>query len=80
MVEKLYPAVKEALDWLGDYNSPLMTGTGASVFSGFENQTEAQQALDKVPNHWNAFIARGANSSSLHRQMGKLFTGAWPSG
>ena len=80
VVEKLYPAVKEALDWLGDYNSPLMTGTGASVFSGFENQTEAQQALDKVPNHWNAFIARGANSSSLHRQMGKLFTGAWPSG
>ena len=80
VVEKLYPAVKEVLDWLGDYNSPLMTGTGASVFSGFENQTEAQQALDKVPNHWNAFIARGANSSSLHRQMGKLFTGAWPSG
>ena len=80
VVEKLYPAVKDALDWLGDYNSPLMTGTGASVFSGFENQTEAQQALDKVPNHWNAFIARGANSSSLHRQMGKLFTGAWPSG
>ena len=80
VVEKLYPAVKEVLDWLGDYSSPLMTGTGASVFSGFEDQTEAQQALDKVPNHWHAFIARGANSSSLHRQMGKLFTGAWPSG
>ena len=80
VVEKLYPAVKEALDWLENYNNPLMTGTGASVFSGFENQTEAQQALDKVPKHWRAFIARGANSSSLHRHMGKLFTGAWPSG
>tara|TARA_B110000259_G_C13956915_1_gene379131 strand:+ start:369 stop:1235 length:867 start_codon:yes stop_codon:yes gene_type:complete len=80
VVEKLYPAVKQALDWLKDYNSPLMTGTGASVFCCFEDQTEAQQALDKVPKHWNAFVARGANRSSLHRQFGKLFTGAWPSG
>ena len=80
VVEKLYPAVKQALDWLKDYNSPLMTGTGASVFCCFEDQTGAQQALDKVPKHWNAFVARGANRSSLHRQFGKLFTGAWPSG
>ena len=80
VVEKLYPAVKQALEWLKDYSNPLITGTGASVFSCFESQTEAQQALDRVPKHWNAFIARGANSSSLHRQLGKLFTGAWPSG
>ena len=80
VVEKFYPAVKQALEWLQDYSNPLMTGTGASVFSCFDNQAEAQQALDRVPKHWNAFIARGANISSLHRQMGKLFTGAWPSG
>tara|TARA_B110000046_G_C13008246_1_gene405403 strand:+ start:1948 stop:2814 length:867 start_codon:yes stop_codon:yes gene_type:complete len=80
VVEKLYPAVQKALEWLQDYSDPLMTGTGASVFSCFENQVEAQQALDRVPKHWNAFIARGVNSSSLHRKLGKLFTGAWPSG
>ena len=80
VVEKRYPAVKQALDWIADYNNPLMTGTGASVFCSFDNQTEAQRALDLVPEQWSAFIARGTNSSSLHRELGKIFTGASPSG
>ncbi|MDG1312478.1 MAG: 4-(cytidine 5'-diphospho)-2-C-methyl-D-erythritol kinase [Porticoccaceae bacterium] len=80
VVEMLYPAVKEALNWIADYNNPLMTGTGASVFCCFDNQTEAAKALDLVPKHWSAFIARGANRSSLHRQLGNFFTGASPSG
>ena len=80
VVEKRYPAVKQALDWMADYNNPLMTGTGASVFCCFATQTEAQQALDLVPKQWSAFIARGENRSSLHQQLGKIFTGASPSG
>ena len=80
VVESLYPEVKQALEWLKNYRNPLMTGTGASVFSCFDNQTEAQQALDRVPKRWNAFIARGANNSLLHRKLEEFFTGAWPSG
>ncbi|MDP6198196.1 MAG: 4-(cytidine 5'-diphospho)-2-C-methyl-D-erythritol kinase [Porticoccaceae bacterium] len=80
VVEKSYPAVKQALEWIADYNNPLMTGTGASVFCCFANQTEAQQALDLVPKQWSAFIARGENRSTLHQQLGKIFTGASPSG
>lgn len=80
VVEKLYPAVNQALEWMADYRNPLMTGTGASVFCSFDNQTEAQQALDLVPEQWSAFIARGDSRSSLHRQLGKIFTGASPSG
>ena len=80
VVEKRYPAVKQALDWMADYNNPLMTGTGASVFCCFATQTEAQRALDLVPKQWSAFIARGENRSSLHQQLGKIFTGASPSG
>ena len=80
VVEKLYPAVKQALAWISDYRNPLMTGTGASVFCSFDNQAEAQRALDLVPKRWNGFIARGANRSSLHRELGKIFTGASPSG
>ena len=80
VVEKLYPAVNQALEWMADYRNPLMTGTGASVFCSFDNQTEAQQALDLVPEQWRAFIARGDSRSSLHRQLGKIFTGASPSG
>ncbi len=80
VVTELYPAVKQALDWAADYGNSLMTGTGASVFCSFDNQTEAQRALDLVPEYWSAFIARGTNSSSLHRELGKIFTGASPSG
>ncbi|MGB0668772.1 MAG: 4-(cytidine 5'-diphospho)-2-C-methyl-D-erythritol kinase, partial [Porticoccaceae bacterium] len=80
VVEELYPAVKQALEWMSDYRNPLMTGTGASVFCSFDNQTEAQKALDLVPEQWSAFIARGDNRSSLHRELGKIFTGASPSG
>lgn len=80
VVEKLYPAVKQALEWIKDYNSPLMTGTGASVFCSFDNQTEAVKALDLVPKQWNGFVAGGVNRSSLHQQLENFFTGAWPSG
>lgn len=80
VVEELYPAVKKALEWISDYRNPLMTGTGASVFCSFDNQTEAQKALDLVPEQWSAFIARGDNRSSLHRELGKIFIGASPSG
>ena len=80
VVTELYPAVKKALEWISDYRNPLMTGTGASVFCSFDNQTEAQQALDLVPKQWSAFIARGDNRSSLHRELRKSFTGASPSG
>ena len=80
VVEKLYPAVKQVLDWARDYSNPLITGTGASVFCRFDSQLEAQEALNLVPKQWNAFIARGENRSSLHQQLGKFFTGASPSG
>ena len=80
VVTELYPAVKKALEWISDYRNPLMTGTGASVFCSFDNQTEAQQALDLVPKQWSAFIARGDNRSSLHRELRKSFTVASPSG
>ncbi len=80
VVEKLYPAVKQVLDWAKAYSNPLMTGTGASVFCSFDSETEAQEALSLVPKQWNAFIARGENRSSLHQQLENFFTGAWPSG
>ena len=80
VVLKLYPAVKQVLDWMENFATPLMTGTGASVFCSFENQREAESALSKVPKNWQAFVAKGENCSPLHQQMRTFFTGAWPSG
>lgn len=80
IVEKLYPQVKEAVEWLMNYGKPMMTGTGASVFCRCASEAEANKVLAEVPQHWSAFVARGVNRSQVHQQLREFFTGAWPSG
>ena len=71
VVEAMYPQVKEVLQWLQRFPNPLMTGTGASAFCRFDDELSAGQALAEVPQQWSAFVARGVNISSLHKQMEK---------
>ena len=72
VVETLYPEVKQVLDWLQQHGNPLMTGTGASVYCRFDNQEEAKQVQQTVPNSWNSFVAMGVNRSPLHLQLENL--------
>ncbi|MGB0445350.1 MAG: 4-(cytidine 5'-diphospho)-2-C-methyl-D-erythritol kinase [Porticoccaceae bacterium] len=72
VVEKLYPQVKQAIGWLKPFGSPLMTGTGASVFCPFDSEEEAKQVLKQVPDSWNSFVAQGVNQSPLHKQLKNL--------
>ena len=72
VVEKLYPEVKQLLDWLQRYKNPLMTGTGASVFCRFDSAIEAQQAQNEIPKQWDSFVARGINQSPLQKQLKNL--------
>ncbi len=65
VVARHYPAVLEVLAWLSDYGKPRMTGTGASVFASFQDETEAQQVLAKMPSKWRGFIAKGVDVSPL---------------
>lgn len=80
IVEKLHPQVKEVVDWLKAYSEPLMTGTGASVFCRWATEAQAKEILSRVPQHWNAFIARGVNHSVVHQKLKEFFIGASPSG
>ncbi len=72
VVEKLYPEVKQLLDWLQRYENPLMTGTGASVFCRFNSEVEARRAQTEIPKQWDSFVARGINQSPLHKQLKNL--------
>jgi 4-diphosphocytidyl-2-C-methyl-D-erythritol kinase len=65
LVAKRYPAVAEALDWLGNYAKAMMTGTGGCVFAAFETETRAREVFEKRPEHWQGFVARGLNRSPL---------------
>lgn len=67
VVSALYPQVKQALFWLNQFAAAKMTGTGASVFASFDTQDQAQQVLAQLPDTLQGFIARGQNTSPLHR-------------
>lgn len=60
-----YPVIAQALDWLEQYAPARMTGTGACVFAAFEQESEALGALEKLPQSWTGFVARGLNRSPL---------------
>lgn len=67
VVSALYPQVKQALFWLNQFAAAKMTGTGASVFASFDTHDQAQQVLAQLPDTLQGFIARGQNTSPLHR-------------
>ncbi|MBZ9557239.1 MULTISPECIES: 4-(cytidine 5'-diphospho)-2-C-methyl-D-erythritol kinase [unclassified Modicisalibacter] len=67
---RLYPAVGEALGWLSDFAPSLLTGTGACVFCRLTQESEADSILSRVGTGWQAFKARGCNTSPLHQALG----------
>jgi 4-diphosphocytidyl-2-C-methyl-D-erythritol kinase len=64
IVRELYPLVDEALKWLNQHVDARMTGTGASVFAGFDSEEEARVLLQQLPKGWRSFVARGLQQSS----------------
>lgn len=66
----LYPEVKSALEWLGEYAPEArMSGTGSSVFARFDSREQAAAVLAQKPAGIEGFIARGTNLSPLHRAL-----------
>lgn len=66
----LYPEIREALDWLvSETGAASMTGTGASIFAAFEQRRDAETVLARKPSALQGFVARGINSSPVHRKL-----------
>lgn len=65
VVIQRYPAVASALNWLNQYSTAQMTGTGASIFARFETKQTAKEALAKLPKTLKGFICKGINQSPL---------------
>lgn len=71
-VKKNYPEVANTIDWLLEYGPAQMTGTGACVFSTFDQASEAELLAKKTPNWLNCFIAKGLNISPLREKLSTL--------
>lgn len=65
VVRDRYPAVAQALEWLGQFAEARLTGTGACVFAAFESEARARQVLAMLPRGFEGFVARGTNQSPL---------------
>jgi 4-diphosphocytidyl-2-C-methyl-D-erythritol kinase len=65
VVRRRYPAVAEALEWLGRCATARMTGTGACVFARFARAIDAERVAARVPTPWRSFVAQGVRRSPL---------------
>lgn len=71
VVQKLYPEVRAAMDWLGAFSKPKLTGTGACIFAEFESRQKAETVLQQVPQPWQAYVTQGLNTSPAHQDLAK---------
>lgn len=58
VAEKLFPQVAEAVQWLQQFGEARMTGSGACVFCGFDEEHLADAVLQQVPATWKAWKAK----------------------
>ncbi len=66
IVRECYPEVDAAIQWLGQFAEPRMTGTGACIFASVESEQYAKEILLKKPAHFSGFVAQGKNISPLY--------------
>jgi len=69
VVAEQYPEIAEVIQHLKKYSNTRLTGTGACVFTSFDSKSDAEQALNELPDHWDAFVARGLNRSPLQAML-----------
>ncbi|HEB63412.1 MAG TPA: 4-(cytidine 5'-diphospho)-2-C-methyl-D-erythritol kinase, partial [Gammaproteobacteria bacterium] len=65
VVCKRYPEVFDALNWLSQFSSARMSGTGACIFAAFDSEREACHVLKLLPEKWKGFVGKGRNQSPL---------------
>lgn len=65
VVRARYPAVAQALDWLGGHGEARLTGTGGCVFAAYADRPQAEAVHAALPEGWDGFVARGRNRSPL---------------
>lgn len=65
LVRALYPEIAQALDWLSQFGSAKMSGTGCTVFAGFTTKSEANRVISQLPAPFKGLVAKGCNKSVL---------------
>jgi 4-diphosphocytidyl-2-C-methyl-D-erythritol kinase len=69
VVRKQFPAMSEALDALGKWGRPRMTGTGSGIFLQMGSEKEARGAAREIKNLYNVRAVIGVDRSPLHDRL-----------
>ena len=61
-----YPVVADYLTWLNQFAPARMTGSGACVFAGFADESEARKVFALLPQEMHGFVAQGMDKHPLY--------------
>lgn len=63
---RLYPALSDHLEWLGQYGQARMSGSGSCVFAGFSSREKAASVVAGLPHRMTGWVAQGMDKHPLH--------------
>ena len=69
VVFRLFPEVQSAKNWLSQWGTVKMTGSGSSVFLDVGSEENGQAVLLQIPKKWTGYLIPSLNSSSLHTRL-----------
>ncbi|MCO1333762.1 4-(cytidine 5'-diphospho)-2-C-methyl-D-erythritol kinase [Microbulbifer sp. OS29] len=72
LVEKLYPEIRDAREWLEQFAPAQLTGSGGCIFAAFPSAQAALKVFAKLPKGWKGFTAAGVLVSPTHRALSKI--------
>ena len=61
--------VDRLLEFLSQFGTACLTGTGGGCFVGFKTLAEAQAVQQRLPPEFKSWVANGVNRSVLHAQL-----------
>ncbi len=59
------PEVERAFQWLNQYSSARLTGSGSALFAVCASQQQAEDIAASCPHEWIAYVAKGLNRSPV---------------
>lgn len=65
VVRARYPPVARALDWLGQYGSARLSGSGGCIFLALDAQEDSEALIASCPPEMRAWLVRGVSRSPL---------------
>jgi len=70
VVRKHYPAVAQAIDWLGQFGQAKLTGTGACIFASYAERAQAERVLAQLPGDiGRGYVLKGMNQSLVLQRL-----------